>query len=104
MTIDSTPASLPNRVSLFLQTLWKSLFIVPSGIDPKYVLKLWSEVEVELKLCQEEYPNFIPLDTYMICGNDVPIAVAVSNLQDGKYKWDTRKDKKLFLYGAGVII
>lgn len=104
MTIDSTPTSLPNRVSLFLQTLWKSLFIVPSGIDPKYVLKLWSEVEVELKLCQEEYPNFIPLDTYMICGNDVPIAVAVSNLQDGKYKWDTRKDKKLFLYGAGVII
>lgn len=41
---------------------------------------------------------------FMVCGNDVPIAVAVSNLQDGKYKWDTRKDKKLFLYGAGVII
>lgn len=95
MNTDTTPIQLASKVSLFLRVLWGSLFDSSAKNESEYVLKLWSEVETEFKLCRDEYPNFIPLNAYIVYDSEVPIAVTIDDCRDDEYKWDTRKDREI---------
>lgn len=95
MHTDTAPMQLASKVSSFLRVLWKSLFDSSTANESEYVLKLWSEVEAEFKLCKDEYPNFIPLNAYIVYDSEVPIAVTIDDCRDDKYKWDTRKDREI---------
>lgn len=95
MHTDTAPMQLASKVSSFLRVLWKSLFDSSTANESEYVLKLWSEVEAEFKLCKDEYPNFIPLNAYIVYDSEVPIAVTIDDCRDDKYKWDTRKNREI---------
>lgn len=95
MHADTTPIQLASKVSLFLRVLWGSLFDSSAKTESEYVLTLWSEVEAEFKLCKDEYPNFIPLNAYIVYDSEVPIAVTIDDCRDDEYKWDTRKSREI---------
>lgn len=95
MNADTAPIQLASKVSLFLRVLWRSLFDSSAKTESEYVLKLWSEVETEFKLCKDEYPNFISLNAYIVYDSEVPIAVTIDDCRDDEYKWDTRKDREI---------
>lgn len=95
MHTDTAPIQLASKVSLFLRVLWRSLFDSSAKNESEYVLKLWSEVETEFKLCKDEYSNFIPLNAYIVYDSEVPIAVTIDDCRDDKYKWDTRKNREI---------
>lgn len=95
MDTDTMPIQLASKVSLFLRVLWGSLFDSSAKTESEYVLKLWSEVEAEFKLCRDEYPNFIPLNAYIVYDSEVPIAVTIDDCRDDEYNWDTRKDREI---------